>query len=643
MSAMASVSVRTICSLNRTFSKLLISSPKAPVAGLSSSCSRLCSQQVPVGEEDVDSSRYRVIEPLINTDATERERSEDGEFRRKGEWGMDRKRTWWQDDEDSDFTSHRKRQNDWPDRRPNRSFEHSKRFVESSWGSRVAGRSRGRDMFDDQDSLREPHWDEMTLTPFEKNFYNEHPDVVNRTEEEIDEFRSSKDITVRSRNVNTPRPVFKFSEANFPDYLIQEARKHNLEDPTAIQAQGWPVALSGENMVGIAQTGSGKTLAFILPAVVHINHQPELQPGDGPIVLVLTPTRELAQQVQQVSFQYGRTSGIRSTCVYGGAARGPQYRNLKRGSDIVIATPGRLIDFLQEGATNLHRCTYVVLDEADRMLDMGFEPQIRTIMEQIRPDRQVLMWSATWPKEIRALAEDFLKDYTMINIGSMNLSANPNITQVIKVCEEQEKFDVFFDLLDTIKKETEKKTIVFVETKRKVDRLYYQLRDAGVPVVSIHGDKSQGQRDMALKDCRSGRRPVLIATDVAARGLDVTDIKFVINYDFPNVVEDYIHRIGRTARHEKTGTAYTLFTQENASLARKLLEVLKETNQEISPEFLAMAASSNRGGGGKKGYSRNNRWGSRNNRYGNRDRYDRNRPRRNSYHESETDDYSWGN
>lgn len=186
-------------------------------------------------------------------------------------------------------------------------------------------------------------------------------------------------------------------------------------------------------------TGSGKTLGYILPAIVHINNQPSISRGDGPIALVLAPTRELAQQIQQVATEFGSLSYVRNTCVFGGAPKGSQARDLERGVEIVIATPGRLIDFLESGRTNLKRCTYLVLDEADRMLDMGFEPQIRKIIEQIRPDRQTCMWSATWPKEVRKLAEDYLGDYVQINIGSLQLSANHNILQIVDVCQEHEK------------------------------------------------------------------------------------------------------------------------------------------------------------------------------------------------------------
>ncbi|XP_056379852.1 probable ATP-dependent RNA helicase DDX17 isoform X2 [Hyla sarda] len=378
------------------------------------------------------------------------------------------------------------------------------------------------------------------------------------------------------------------------DVLIDQ----RFKEPTPIQCQGFPLALSGRDMVGIAQTGSGKTLAYLLPAMVHINHQPYLERGDGPICLVLAPTRELAQQVQQVADDYGKTSRLKSTCIYGGAPKGPQIRDLERGVEICIATPGRLIDFLEAGKTNLQRCTYLVLDEADRMLDMGFEPQIRKIVDQIRPDRQTLMWSATWPKEVRQLAEDFLRDYVQINVGNLELSANHNILQIVDVCQESEKDHKLIQLMEEIMAEKENKTIIFVETKRRCDELTRRMRRDGWPAMCIHGDKSQQERDWVLNEFRSGKAPILIATDVASRGLDVEDVKFVINYDYPNSSEDYVHRIGRTARSTNKGTAYTFFTPGNLKQARELVKVLQEANQTINPKLMQLVDHGRGGGGG---------------------------------------------
>ncbi|XP_051751930.1 probable ATP-dependent RNA helicase DDX17 isoform X2 [Ctenopharyngodon idella] len=422
---------------------------------------------------------------------------------------------------------------------------------------------------------------------------------------DVEEYRKRKEITVRGSGC--PKPVTNFHQAQFPQYVMEVLLQQNFKEPTAIQAQGFPLALSGRDMVGIAQTGSGKTLAYLLPAIVHINHQPYLERGDGPICLVLAPTRELAQQVQQVAYDYGKSSRIKSTCVYGGAPKGPQIRDLERGVEICIATPGRLIDFLEAGKTNLRRCTYLVLDEADRMLDMGFEPQIRKIVDQIRPDRQTLMWSATWPKEVRQLAEDFLHDYVQINIGALELSANHNILQIVDVCMENEKDNKLIQLMEEIMAEKENKTIIFVETKKRCDELTRRMRRDGWPAMCIHGDKSQPERDWVLSEFRSGKAPILIATDVASRGLDVEDVKFVINYDYPNSSEDYVHRIGRTARSTNKGTAYTFFTPGNLRQARDLVRVLEEARQAINPKLLQLVDTGRGGsGGGRMRYRGNN-------------------------------------
>ncbi|XP_061740570.1 probable ATP-dependent RNA helicase DDX17 [Nerophis ophidion] len=447
------------------------------------------------------------------------------------------------------------------------------------------------------DRLRKKRWDLNALPKFEKNFYTEHPEVQRMTQYDIEDYRSKKEITVRGSGC--PKPIVSFHQAQFPQYVTDVLTQQNFKAPTAIQAQGFPLALSGRDMVGIAQTGSGKTLSYLLPAIVHINHQSYLERGDGPICLILAPTRELAQQVQQVAHDYGKSSRIKSTCVYGGAPKGPQIRDLERGVEICIATPGRLIDFLEAGKTNLERCTYLVLDEADRMLDMGFEPQIRKIVDQIRPDRQTLMWSATWPKEVRQLAEDFLKDYVQINVGALELSANHNILQIVDVCMDSDKDRKLIQLMEEIMAEKENKTIIFVETKKRCDDLTRRMRRDGWPAMCIHGDKSQPERDWVLSEFRSGKAPILIATDVASRGLDVEDVKFVINYDYPNSSEDYIHRIGRTARSTNKGTAYTFFTPGNIRQARDLLRVLEEARQAVNPKLLQLV-DNGRGGGGAR-------------------------------------------
>ncbi|XP_011497874.1 PREDICTED: ATP-dependent RNA helicase p62-like isoform X2 [Ceratosolen solmsi marchali] len=452
-------------------------------------------------------------------------------------------------------------------------------------------------------NLRKPNWDHETLRPFKKDFYIPHPDVSNRHPREVNNFREIHKITLKGDKV--PNPIQYFEEGNFPDYVMQGIKKQGYSEPTAIQAQGWPIAMSGKNMVGIAQTGSGKTLAYILPAIVHINSQQPLNRGDGPIALILAPTRELAQQIQTVVNDFGSLSYVRNTCIFGGAPKGGQARDLERGVEIVIATPGRLIDFLERGTTNMHRCTYLVLDEADRMLDMGFEPQIRKIIEQIRPDRQVLMWSATWPKEVRNLAEEYLVDYTQLNIGSLQLAANHNILQIIDVCQEHEKETKLGTLLQEIGNVNEDggKTIIFVETKKKVENITRNIRRYGWPAVCMHGDKSQQERDYVLREFRNKKGSILVATDVAARGLDVDDVKYVINFDYPSSSEDYIHRIGRTGRSQSSGTSYAFFTPQNGRQAKDLINVLREANQIINPKLSELASKGGNNFGGR------NRWG----------------------------------
>ncbi|KAJ1919300.1 ATP-dependent RNA helicase dbp2 [Mycoemilia scoparia] len=451
-----------------------------------------------------------------------------------------------------------------------------------------------------QDLKSVDNWDLNTLPKFEKNFYVEHPSVASRPQSDVDEYRRMHEIKVTGPNI--PKPIHTFDETSFPNYVMDEIRSLGFEKPTPIQAQGWPMALSGRDMVGIAATGSGKTLAYSLPAIVHINAQPLMKPGDGPIVLILAPTRELAVQIQKECTKYGASSRIRNSCIYGGVPRGPQIRDLRQGIEICIATPGRLIDMLQTGMTNLRRVTYLVLDEADRMLDMGFEPQIRKIVSQIRPDRQTLMWSATWPREVQQLARDFLKDYIQVNIGSDDLSASHQIKQIVEVISDYDKHTRLVSHLEKIMSLKENKTIIFTLTKRTADDITRKLRQDGWPSLAIHGDKSQSERDWVLAEFRSGKSPVMVATDVASRGLDIKDVKFVINYDFPNNVEDYVHRIGRTGRAGNTGTSITFFTQNDGRHSSALVKILREAKQEIphSLEDLIM----NRRGGGAGGISR---------------------------------------
>ncbi|CAF0891940.1 unnamed protein product [Adineta ricciae] len=453
-----------------------------------------------------------------------------------------------------------------------------------------------------------PDWNQLNLANFEKNFYSESPIVQNRSVTDIQSFLTNNRITIDG---HAPRPIFNFDEANFPEVVMETIAQCGFQKPTLIQSCSWPILLSGLDLIGIALTGSGKTLAFILPALIHASHQEFVKPGDGPIVLVMAPTRELVQQIYTVADQFGRLAQCRTTVIFGGAAKEPQRNCLLSGIEVVIGTPGRLLDFIEEGTLKLDRITYLVLDEADRMLDMGFEPQIRQICERIRSDRQTSMFSATWPKEVRQLANKFLSTNRIhVTIGNIVLAANPSICQIIEVCTEAQKQNRFIQLLYEIMQSRDAKILVFCQTKRRVDEIYRMTKQMGFPVLCIHGDKQQSQRDFTMGEFRRRRKIILIATDVAARGLDIQDIQFVINIDFPNQTEDYIHRIGRTARNkEAIGTSYTFFTSENAKQAPSLVRVLQEAGQIVNRDLMEIAEDQQ--------HSMNSKQGSKNRLYNN--------------------------
>lgn len=395
-------------------------------------------------------------------------------------------------------------------------------------------------------------------------------------------------------------------------------------------------------MISIAKTGSGKTCGFLLPSF-HNYLQNKGAPGNGrnfargPMMLVLAPTRELAIQIQEETQKFGRPIGIRSVCCYGGSPKYPQIQALQRGVECVIATPGRINDLIEMKKADLSGVKFVVLDEADRMLDMGFEPQIRSIMSNV-PDstkRQTLLFSATWPKEIQKLAFDFLSDPVQINVGEVNvLNANKDITQNIIMLSEDEKIDKLKEILTELVETGDKveeakptpqasrfapkpvdlggkkhaKIIVFVAKKYVAHDLANQLWDEGFAVDSLHGDRAQWERTKVIQAFKSGTLRMLIATDVAARGLDVKDVGVVVNYDMPvgvNGVEDYIHRIGRTGRAGAKGTAQTFFTPGDKKLATELVEILEKADQVVPDELRRYVRPKfGRGGFGGRGRGR---------------------------------------
>uniref|UniRef100_A0A803MUF8 RNA helicase n=1 Tax=Chenopodium quinoa TaxID=63459 RepID=A0A803MUF8_CHEQI len=379
------------------------------------------------------------------------------------------------------------------------------------------------------------------------------------------------------------------------DSVCHMVHQAGFSAPTPIQAQSWPIAMQGRDIVAIAKTGSGKTLGYLLPGFMHLK-QRRNNTQMGPTVLVLSPTRELATQIQDEAVKFGRSSRISCTCLYGGAPKGPQLKELDRGVDIVVATPGRLNDILETKRISLNQVSYLVLDEADRMLDMGFEPQIRKIVKEVPTRRQTLMYTATWPKEVRKIAADLLSNAVQVNIGNADeLVANKSITQHVEVVSSMEKQRRLEQILRS--EEPGSKIIIFCATKKMCDLLARNLsRPFGA--AAIHGDKSQSERDHVLNQFRSGRSPVLVATDVAARGLDIKDIRVVVNYDFPTGIEDYVHRIGRTGRAGATGVAYSFFNDQDSRYASDLVKILEGANQKVPQEVRDMAL---RGGGGGMG------------------------------------------
>lgn len=444
---------------------------------------------------------------------------------------------------------------------------------------------------------------------FEKNFYEEK--VRNKhimDEKDIQDFRISNQMKINGNDV--PPPIKSFDDIDFAPNVTEYFMKKGFVKPMAIQAQGWTMALAGRDMVGIAETGSGKTISFALPALVHAAAQSALRPGDGPIVLVLAPTRELCLQIQEVVQEYDRFFKLQSTAIYGGVSAFPQKQALRRGVEILVATPGRLIDLMEQGSAKLGRVTFLVLDEADRMLDMGFEPQLRQIIPKTNPKRQTLMWSATWPREVRDLAYSFMNDYIQVTIGEDELTSNKKIHQVVKMMDERDKVDNLLEFLTN----NHKKLIIFCNKKKTCDYLEYELSRKKHRAAAIHGDKSQNIRDRVISDFKCGTRNILIATDVAARGLDVKDVEAVINFDFPPNCESYIHRIGRTARgNQREGLAIAFFTREDRGNASELVNILKNANQpipdelsQIAPRSSSYRSSTNRFS--RRSYSHPRRW-----------------------------------
>lgn len=397
-----------------------------------------------------------------------------------------------------------------------------------------------------------------------------------------------------------------FENLNIDPRCLRTLNAQGITEPTPVQAQAIPVALEGHDLVAIAQTGTGKTLGFGLPSLTRLA---ETKQGRNRM-LVLTPTRELAVQVHEVLSEMGKTMKMHTACVYGGVGMEPQTKALRRGVDIVVATPGRLLDHIERGNAKFRDLSILVLDEADRMLDMGFLPDIKRIVKALPKDRQTLMFSATFPKEIERMASTLQENPERIEVGPV---AKPGdaVRQGVYTVQQDAKMR----LLTKILREPEvESALVFLRTKHRTDRVAKTLKRDGFKVQAIHGGRSQGQRQQAIDGFRQGKFRVLVATDVAARGIDVDGITHVVNFDIPNSSDDYIHRIGRTARASATGDAITFVSPQDSvalgSIEKALGRNIPQTEWEGAVPVLSLYnenGSGKNGGGGRRRAQRGGR------------------------------------
>ena len=367
--------------------------------------------------------------------------------------------------------------------------------------------------------------------------------------------------------------VTHFTDLNLVKPLLKALAEENYTTPTPIQAQAIPLVLAGRDLLGIAQTGTGKTAAFALPILQRLAADPKPAPRRGARVLVLAPTRELASQIGESFRTYGRHMGLTVTVVFGGVKYGAQVKALAGGVDVLVATPGRLIDHIQEKVANLGGVEIFVLDEADQMLDLGFLPPIRKIVATLPKQRQNLFFSATMPTEIGKLAAELLKDPAKVSVAPQATTV-ARIQQSVLFVETDRKRHLLADLLSDAKMA---RTLVFTRTKRGADRVAKYLEQSGIAADAIHGDKSQGQRERALAAFKAGKVRALIATDIAARGIDVDAVTHVVNFDLPNVPESYVHRIGRTARAGADGSAISLVSNDERGLLKDIEKVTRQS------------------------------------------------------------------
>ena len=468
--------------------------------------------------------------------------------------------------------------------------------------ARLDGKEDGthRRTYDGFDMKVDAHWSEKPLSKM--------------TERDWRIFREDFQIAVKG-GAGVPRPLRKWDEAEtcgLPPKILQAVRKVGYAHPSPIQMAAIPIGLGGRDIIGIAETGSGKTCAFVLPMLAYISRQPKMTPeieAEGPYALVMAPTRELALQIEEETKKFAHFLGYRVTAVVGGQSIEEQGFKLRKGCEIVIATPGRMVDCLDRSYAVLNQCNFVVLDEADRMIDMGFEPQVNAVLDvmpstNLKPEnedepleknktyRTTLMFSATMPPAVERIARTYLRHPVTITIGSAGRVAD-NVTQVVKMCKENDKPRLLFESLELAEGG---QAIVFANIKRTCDVVAKMLEGEGYAPTILHGGKTQDQREASLDGFRSKKFDVLVATDVAGRGIDISDVGLVINYDMPPSIEQYTHRIGRTGRAGKKGTAVTLVTGYNKDVYYDLKQMLVDSNAHVPPELSRHEASRSKPG-----------------------------------------------
>ncbi|XP_033738808.1 ATP-dependent RNA helicase DED1-like isoform X2 [Pecten maximus] len=421
-------------------------------------------------------------------------------------------------------------------------------------------------------------------------------------------FDKYEKIPVEVTGRGAPASINSFDEAGIYEGFMTNLVKSHFEKPTPVQKFSIPIVMSGRDLMACAQTGSGKTAAFLLPVLTGMMKNgltgSAFSEVQEPQALVVAPTRELALQIFNDARKFSHGTMLRPVVLYGGTSVGYQLKQVENGAHIVVGTPGRLIDVIGKGKISLSKLKYLILDEADRMLDMGFGPDIKKIVHELgtpdKTERQTLMFSATFPEEIQKLAGEFLNDYLFLTVGRVG-GACSDVSQNFFQVDRQQKRQKLCDILSESGAD---KTLVFVEQKRNADFLASYLSESGFPTTSIHGDRLQREREEALRDFKIGKAPILIATSVAARGLDIPNVKHVINYDLPQSIDEYVHRIGRTGRCGNLGKATSFYSEDSdGSLAKPLLRILVDAQQNV-PEWLESSGQSSMSSGSYSGGGR---------------------------------------